>query len=96
MVLPPELTRLALVEKLYLENNKLSFLPPELGDLSNLKVLRLDYNFLVSVPDHQMVLKDVEDSFIVVWWWPIFGDVWWTGGGNGAIEVRYGATKSTQ
>ncbi|KAL5706256.1 hypothetical protein ACHQM5_024453 [Ranunculus cassubicifolius] len=27
-VLPPELTTLALVEKLYLENNKLSFLPP--------------------------------------------------------------------
>uniref|UniRef100_A0A5B6ZNM3 Patatin n=1 Tax=Davidia involucrata TaxID=16924 RepID=A0A5B6ZNM3_DAVIN len=49
-VLPAELTRLPLLEKLYLDNNKLSLLPSELGELKNLKVLRVDYNMLVSVP----------------------------------------------
>ena len=49
-VLPVELTRLPLLEKLYLDNNKLSLLPSELGELKSLKVLRVDYNMLVSVP----------------------------------------------
>ncbi|XP_073048092.1 LOW QUALITY PROTEIN: phospholipase A I-like [Primulina eburnea] len=48
--LPVEITRLPLLEKLYLDNNKLSTLPPELGELKNLKVLAIDYNMLVSVP----------------------------------------------
>lgn len=48
--LPVEITRLPLLEKLYLDNNKLSVLPPELGELKNLKVLAVDYNMLVSVP----------------------------------------------
>ncbi|KAK6932336.1 Leucine-rich repeat [Dillenia turbinata] len=50
MALPVELTRLPILEKLYLDNNKLSVLPPELGDLKNLKVLRIDNNMLGSVP----------------------------------------------
>lgn len=45
-----EITRLPLVEKLYLDNNKLSVLPPELGELKNLRVLRADNNILISVP----------------------------------------------
>lgn len=45
-----ELTHLPLLEKLYLDNNKLSTLPPELGALKNLKVLTVDNNMLVSVP----------------------------------------------
>ncbi|CAK9176702.1 unnamed protein product [Ilex paraguariensis] len=49
-VLPVDLTRLPLLEKLYLDGNKLSILPPELGELQNLKVLTVDYNMLVSVP----------------------------------------------
>ncbi|XP_052183412.1 phospholipase A I isoform X2 [Diospyros lotus] len=49
-VLPVELTRLPLLETLYLDNNKLAVLPSELGDLKNLKVLSVDYNMLVSVP----------------------------------------------
>ncbi|PIN21146.1 Intracellular membrane-bound Ca2+-independent phospholipase A2 [Handroanthus impetiginosus] len=48
--LPVEITRLPLLEKLYLDNNKLSVLPPEFGELKNLKVLAVDYNMLVSVP----------------------------------------------
>ncbi|GER52967.1 Ca2+-independent phospholipase A2 [Striga asiatica] len=48
--LPIEITHLPLLEKLYLDNNKLSVLPPELGQLKNLKVLAVDYNMLVSVP----------------------------------------------
>lgn len=44
------ITRLPLLEKLYLDNNKLSVLPSELGELKNLKVLRADSNMLVSVP----------------------------------------------
>ncbi|XAR65626.1 Phospholipase A(1) [Bertholletia excelsa] len=48
--LPVELTRLPVLEKLYLDNNKLTVLPSELGDLKNLKVLRADHNMLVSVP----------------------------------------------
>ncbi|KAL9681700.1 hypothetical protein QQ045_013487 [Rhodiola kirilowii] len=47
---PIELTKLPLLEKLYLDNNKLQALPSELGDLRNLKVLSVDYNMLVSVP----------------------------------------------
>lgn len=49
-VLPVEITQLPLLEKLYIDNNKLSTLPPELGELKNLKVLAADYNLLVSVP----------------------------------------------
>ncbi|KAK1680099.1 hypothetical protein QYE76_040947 [Lolium multiflorum] len=35
MVLPVELTRLPFLEKLYVDNNKLSLLPPEVGELKN-------------------------------------------------------------
>nr|XP_011459971.1 PREDICTED: phospholipase A I isoform X3 [Fragaria vesca subsp. vesca] len=49
-VFPVELTRLPLLEKLYLDNNKLALLPAELGELRSLKVLRVDYNMLASVP----------------------------------------------
>jgi Leucine-rich repeat (LRR) protein len=49
-VLPVELTRLPFLEKLYIDNNKLSVLPPEVGELKNLKVLTVDNNMLVSVP----------------------------------------------
>nr|XP_043611234.1 phospholipase A I-like [Erigeron canadensis] len=47
---PVELTKLPLLEKLYLDNNKLLVLPPEVGDLKNLKVLTVEHNLLVSVP----------------------------------------------
>lgn len=49
-VLPVELTRLPLLEKLYLDNNKLSVLPPEVGALKNMKVMSVNNNMLVSVP----------------------------------------------
>lgn len=49
-VFPVELTQLPQLEKLYLDNNKLTFLPPELGDLRRLRVLRVDNNMLASVP----------------------------------------------
>ncbi|KAG9136942.1 hypothetical protein Leryth_023167 [Lithospermum erythrorhizon] len=49
-VLPVEITRLPLLEKLYLDGNRLTTLPPELGELKYLKVLTADYNMLVSVP----------------------------------------------
>ncbi|XWS19442.1 hypothetical protein CRYUN_Cryun31cG0016300 [Craigia yunnanensis] len=48
--LPVELTRLPILEKLYLDYNKLTLLPPELGEVKTLKVLRVDYNMLASVP----------------------------------------------
>ncbi|KAL0285495.1 UNVERIFIED_CONTAM: Phospholipase A I [Sesamum radiatum] len=50
VALSAEITRLPLLEKLYLDNNKLLVLPPELGALKSLKVLAADYNMLVSVP----------------------------------------------
>ncbi|CAN4083815.1 unnamed protein product [Withania somnifera] len=50
MVLPVEITQLPLLERLYLDNNKLSNFPPELGELKCLTVLVVDYNMLVSVP----------------------------------------------
>lgn len=49
-VMPVEVTELPLLEKLCLENNKLSVLPPEIGKLKKLKVLRVDNNMLISVP----------------------------------------------
>lgn len=49
-VLPIDLIRLPLLERLILDNNRLSLLPPELGELKYLKVLRVDHNMLVSVP----------------------------------------------
>lgn len=45
-----------LLEKLCLDNNKLSVLPSELGKLKNLKVLRVDNNMLVSVPGKYGIL----------------------------------------
>ncbi|KAK8935978.1 Polygalacturonase inhibitor 2 [Platanthera zijinensis] len=48
MVLPVELMKLLLLEKLYLDNDKLAQLPPELGELRSLKVLRVDNNLLLS------------------------------------------------
>ncbi|KAJ6801064.1 phospholipase A I [Iris pallida] len=48
--LPAELTRLPQLERLYLDNNKLTQLPPELGEVKRLKVLRVDNNMLVSIP----------------------------------------------
>ncbi|OMO69544.1 hypothetical protein CCACVL1_19437, partial [Corchorus capsularis] len=50
ITLPVELTLLPILENLYLDNNKLSVLPPELGELKTLKVLVVDYSLLVSVP----------------------------------------------
>uniref|UniRef100_A0A2P2L1R3 Patatin n=1 Tax=Rhizophora mucronata TaxID=61149 RepID=A0A2P2L1R3_RHIMU len=49
-VLPAKVIRLPLLEKLYLDYNRLSVLPPELGELKHLTVLSVDYNLLVSVP----------------------------------------------
>ncbi|KAI4371131.1 hypothetical protein MLD38_019397 [Melastoma candidum] len=49
-VLPVEITRLPLLKKMHLDNNKLSVLPPELGKLKKLRVLSVDNNMLVSVP----------------------------------------------
>ncbi|XP_061983290.1 phospholipase A I-like isoform X2 [Populus nigra] len=48
--LPAEIIQLPNLEKLYLENNRLSVLPPELGELKSLKILAVDYNMLVTVP----------------------------------------------
>jgi len=48
--MPVEVTELPLLEKLCLEHNKLSVLPPEIGKLKNLKILRVDNNMLISVP----------------------------------------------
>ncbi|KAG6573199.1 Phospholipase A I, partial [Cucurbita argyrosperma subsp. sororia] len=60
--LPADLTRLPLLEKLYLENNKLSVLPPELGEIKSLKVLQVDSNFLISVPELRQCVGLVELS----------------------------------
>eukprot|EP00252_Welwitschia_mirabilis_P003292 TRINITY_DN13381_c0_g2_i1.p1 TRINITY_DN13381_c0_g2~~TRINITY_DN13381_c0_g2_i1.p1 ORF type:complete len:130 (+),score=14.01 TRINITY_DN13381_c0_g2_i1:1-390(+) len=49
-VLPAEITQLPLLQKLLIDNNRLSVLPPEVGELHCLKVLRVDHNMLVSVP----------------------------------------------
>lgn len=48
-----EITRLPFLEKMHLDNNKLSVLPSELGELKKLRVLSVDNNMLVSVPGEQ-------------------------------------------
>jgi Leucine-rich repeat (LRR) protein len=45
------------IEKLYLNNNKLAVLPPELGELRSLRVLRVDNNMLISVPGKLLVVQ---------------------------------------
>ncbi|KAJ6854399.1 serine/threonine-protein kinase CDL1-like [Populus alba x Populus x berolinensis] len=44
--LPAEIIQLPNLEKLYLENNRLSVLPPELGELKSSKILADKHNFL--------------------------------------------------
>ncbi|KAM7262826.1 hypothetical protein ACFE04_000509 [Oxalis oulophora] len=53
-VLPVDVTRLPNLERLYLDNNRLTQLPPELGELKTLKVLSVDGNMLVSVPGNDL------------------------------------------
>ncbi|KFK40639.1 hypothetical protein AALP_AA2G022800 [Arabis alpina] len=50
LVMPVVVTELPLLEKLCLENNRLTTLPPEIGKLKNLQLLRVDNNMLISVP----------------------------------------------
>ncbi|OMO53654.1 hypothetical protein CCACVL1_28452 [Corchorus capsularis] len=50
LTLPVELSLLPVLENLYLDNNKLSVVPPELGELKTLKLLVVEYSMLVSVP----------------------------------------------
>jgi Leucine-rich repeat (LRR) protein len=54
--LPAVIIQLPNLEKLYLDNNRLSVLPPELGELKNLKILAVDYNMLVSVPGKNLIV----------------------------------------
>ena len=54
--LPAVIIQLPNLEKLYLDNNRLSVLPPELGELKNLKILAVDYNMLVSVPGKKPIV----------------------------------------
>jgi len=54
--LPAEIIQLPNLEKLYLENNRLSVLPPELGELKSLKILAVDYNMLVTVPRKNLII----------------------------------------
>nr|GEX43830.1 reverse transcriptase domain-containing protein [Tanacetum cinerariifolium] len=54
---PNELTKLPLLEKLYLDKNKSLTLPAEVGDLKNLKVLTVDCNILVLVPVSEDILR---------------------------------------
>ncbi|KAI4365056.1 hypothetical protein MLD38_021076 [Melastoma candidum] len=60
-VLPVEITRLPLLEKLHLDNNKLSFLPSELGELKKLRVLSVDSNMLVSIPVELRQCMELEE-----------------------------------
>ena len=51
--LPAEIIQLPNLEKLYLENNRLSVLPPELGELKSSKILAVDYN---TVPRKNLII----------------------------------------
>eukprot|EP00258_Populus_trichocarpa_P039592 XP_024455611.1 phospholipase A I isoform X2 [Populus trichocarpa] len=62
LTLPAVIIQLPNLEKLYLDNNRLSVLPPELGELKNLKILAVDYNMLVSVPELGQCVELVELS----------------------------------
>ena len=47
---PPEVMRLPLLEELYLDYNKLTTLPADMGRLDHLRILRADHNLVVYVP----------------------------------------------
>ncbi|PWA37885.1 hypothetical protein CTI12_AA586060 [Artemisia annua] len=60
-----ELTKLPLLEKLFLDNNKLTVLPPELGVVKKLKVLTVDCNMLVSAVDACSALTSLSSDVSV-------------------------------
>ena len=58
--LPPSLSQLSQLQRLYLANNQLATLPAWLGQLTELQLLVLDGNPLVTVPDCLVQLTQMQ------------------------------------
>lgn len=81
--LPADLMKLPMLEKLYLDNNKIALLPPEVGRLTHLQVLQCDHNSLVSVPGmwthSRLISYPFDDCACSSWWFVHSGFVYWKG-----------------
>ena len=54
--IPTEIGNLINLERLYLDDNRLTAIPPEMGNLSNLRNLRLQRNLLTgSIPPEMAI-----------------------------------------
>jgi Leucine-rich repeat (LRR) protein len=66
MVIPPEISALTRLQKLYLDDNEISSIPDSLSNLSQLKTLNLKDNQISSIPNSLSKLSQLQELYLDV------------------------------